>query len=278
LKRHAARSLFALASAGGLSGVATAQSSIVLFGTLDVSAKVVKNDGSDRRLSLSQDGINPSQLGVRGVEDLGDGLKAGFTLVSTVMPDTGTAAGKFWNQGRVLGARLGWAAGSFDMALAGVQQRFDLASDPATTGIEAGSHQDTINLAGSYDFGTVKLLGYVDHDKRNALKETRGTISALMRFGLSEVHLGYSQSHLSNGLAGNTNNVSQIAATAQYNLSKRMAIYATAARLSNGDFPLSGVTQSVAGWNAVFAGSTQTAQPVPGGNSSGFELGIRHFF
>jgi predicted porin len=359
-----------VAAVGGATAIASAQSSITLFGTLDVNARWVKNDGSASRYSLSQDGLNPSQLGFRGVEDLGDGLKAGFTLVSTIFPDTGTAAGKFWNrrstvslfgtagelrlgrdyvptflnrtnfdalgaiglgnsfnvwqlqatypaspsfgnfarsdnaigyflppglsglygqamvaasegatnQGRVLGARLGWAYDKFDVALAWIRQRFDLDSNPAVTGITAGSHQDTINLGGSYDFGAVKILGYVDHDERTALRETRGTISALFRAGASELHFGYSRSRLSNSLAANTNTVSQIAATAQYNFSKRTAVYATAARLSNGDHPLAGVTQSVAGWNATFAGSAQTAQPLPGGISTGVELGIRHFF
>ncbi|MEO8524736.1 MAG: porin [Caldimonas sp.] len=354
----------------GAAGLASAQSSIGLFGTLDVNARWVKNDGSPRRYSLSQDGLNPSQLGVRGIEDLGDGLKAGFTLVSTVFPDTGTASGKFWNrrstvslfgkggelrlgrdyvptflnrttfdalgaigignsfnvwqlqatypvspsfgnfaradnaigyflppglgglygqamvaasegasnQGRVLGARLGWASGRLDVALAWVRQRFDLDSNPAVTGITAGSHQDTTSLGGSYEFGPVKVLGYLDHDEREALRETKGTLSALIRAGASELHLGYSRSRLTNRLATNANTVSQVAATAQYNLSRRTAVYATAARLSNGDHPLGNVTQSVAGWNATFAGSAQTAQPGAGGNSKGLELGIRHFF
>ena len=41
-------------------------------------------------MSLSQDGINSSQLGFRGVEDLGGGLKAGFNLLAGVNADTGT--------------------------------------------------------------------------------------------------------------------------------------------------------------------------------------------
>lgn len=81
------------------SGAVCAQSSsVTLFGTVDVSGKYVKNDGSERRYSLSQDGINRSQLGFRGIEDLGGGLRAGFTLISTVNPDTGTTAPKFWNR------------------------------------------------------------------------------------------------------------------------------------------------------------------------------------
>jgi predicted porin len=96
------KSLLALAVLGAFAGVASAQSSVTLYGTVDLSAKYVKNDGSDRRYSLSQDGINSSQLGFRGTEDLGGGLKAGFDLLAGVNADSGTANSKFWNRRAVV--------------------------------------------------------------------------------------------------------------------------------------------------------------------------------
>src|SRR4051794_6397517 len=102
------KSLLALAVLGAYAGVASAQSSVTLYGTLDVAGRYVKADGRDSRLSEATDGLNSSQLGFRGVEDLGGGLRAGFTLLSGVNPDNGTsnttppAAGglqrKFWNR------------------------------------------------------------------------------------------------------------------------------------------------------------------------------------
>jgi predicted porin len=92
------KSLLALAVLGAFAGVASAQSSVTLYGTIDLNAKYVKNDGSDRRYSLSQDGINSSQLGFRGIEDLGGGLKAGFVLLAGVNADTGTTNTKFFNR------------------------------------------------------------------------------------------------------------------------------------------------------------------------------------
>ena len=41
------KSLLALAVLGAFAGAASAQSSVTLYGTLDVSGKYVKNDGSD---------------------------------------------------------------------------------------------------------------------------------------------------------------------------------------------------------------------------------------
>ncbi len=92
------KSLLALAVLGAFAGVASAQSSVTLFGTVDLNGRYVKADGRDRRLTLSQDGINSSQLGFRGVEDLGGGLKAGFNLTAGVNADTGTTNSKFFNR------------------------------------------------------------------------------------------------------------------------------------------------------------------------------------
>ena len=72
------KSLLALAVLGAYAGVASAQSSVTLYGTLDVNGRYVKADGQKRRLSEATDGINSSQLGFRGVEDLGGGLRAGW--------------------------------------------------------------------------------------------------------------------------------------------------------------------------------------------------------
>jgi predicted porin len=96
------KSLLALAVLGAFAGVASAQSSVTLFGVVDVNARYVKNDGAARRVSLSTDGINSSRFGVRGTEDLGGGLKAGFWLEGGLSADTGNAGGKFWGRRSVV--------------------------------------------------------------------------------------------------------------------------------------------------------------------------------
>ncbi len=92
------KSLLALAVLGAYAGVASAQSSVQLFGTLDVGAKYLKNSGHSRQLSEETDGINSSEIRFQGIEDLGGGLKAGFNLRSGINPDTGTSNSKFWNR------------------------------------------------------------------------------------------------------------------------------------------------------------------------------------
>ena len=64
------KSLIALAALTAFAGVASAQSSVTLFGVVDLNARNVKN-GSNDQSTLSTDGNASSRLGFRGVEDLG---------------------------------------------------------------------------------------------------------------------------------------------------------------------------------------------------------------
>jgi len=352
------KSLLALAVLGAYAGVASAQSSVTLYGTLDVNGRYVKADGQARRYSEATDGINSSQLGFRGVEDLGGGLRAGFTLLSGINPDAGTSNAKFWNRrstvslfggfgevrlgrdytptfwnltifdafgtnglgsslnvrqlyggtrqdnsigyflpsnlggfygqamvsaaeggttgdnpARYVGGRVGFAAGPFDVAVGGATQRFAIASPRGSVGLTTsvisvtanpGDSQKTYNIGGSWDFGFAKLLGYWDRETLQSARENQGSISAVIPFGQSEVHVGYDRSKLKNN-SGASTSVDQIKATYQYNLSKRTALYATASRLDNKD----ATRLTLPG-----ASNATTAS----GKSQGAEFGLRHFF
>src|SRR5689334_23758725 len=90
------KSLLALAVLGAFAGAASAQSSVTLFGIVDVNVGQVKNETpttSTKITRMSTDGINSSRLGFRGVEDLGGGMKAGFWLEAGLAPDTGAQGG-----------------------------------------------------------------------------------------------------------------------------------------------------------------------------------------
>ena len=80
------KSLIALAVLAA-SGAAMAQSSVTLFGVMDVG--VGHSSGTNSVTGLTNGGLNTSRLGVRGVEDLGGGLKAGFWLEAGINADTG---------------------------------------------------------------------------------------------------------------------------------------------------------------------------------------------
>jgi len=69
-------------------GAASAQSSVQLFGIVD--ATWAHGSGStSSKTQLTNSGISSSQLGVKGIEDLGGGMKAGFWLEAAVANDNG---------------------------------------------------------------------------------------------------------------------------------------------------------------------------------------------
>lgn len=76
---------------------AMAQSTVQVFGTLDVNITRTSSGGSSQT-ALDQGGVIPSRLGFRGTEDLGGGLSAGFWLESALLPDTGGIMGAFFNR------------------------------------------------------------------------------------------------------------------------------------------------------------------------------------
>lgn len=108
------KSLIALAVLGA-SGAAMAQSSVTLYGVAD--AGLAKLEGVSSQMSsagLMNNGN--SRLGVRGVEDMGGGLKAGFNFESGLTLENGDYAGSgggFW--GRAANLWLGGNWGTFKM-------------------------------------------------------------------------------------------------------------------------------------------------------------------
>lgn len=87
------KSLLALAVLGAFAGAASAQSSVTLYGKLDLG--FAKAAGSaDKQVA---DGSS-SRVGFRGVEDLGGGLKALFQFEHRFNPDDGTVTNAaFWH-------------------------------------------------------------------------------------------------------------------------------------------------------------------------------------
>jgi predicted porin len=82
---------------------AAAQGQVTIAGTLDVGVRHVKNGGLGSISSQVSGANSTSKLIVRGTENLGGGLSAGFFLDSTILADTGGAgasapAGQFWDR------------------------------------------------------------------------------------------------------------------------------------------------------------------------------------
>lgn len=80
------KSLLALAVLGAFAGAASAQSSVTVYGKLDLAA--AKAVGTEDKAIADNTG---SRLGFKGTEDLGNGMKAVFQIEHRFNPDDGTA-------------------------------------------------------------------------------------------------------------------------------------------------------------------------------------------
>lgn len=103
------KSLIALAVMAA-AGAASAQSSVTLFGIVDVNYNYVKGDGNGHVSRLTDSGYNSSRLGFRGTEDLGGGMSASFWLEAGLNPDNGTGDTSNTNN-QISGVALGTVGG-----------------------------------------------------------------------------------------------------------------------------------------------------------------------
>jgi len=99
------KSLIVLAALGAFASVASAQSSVTLYGRIDLA--VGKGVGDKAKYMNNGSG---SRFGVRGVEDLGGGLSAFFNLEHRFNADTGAAssATRFWTGRSIVGLQGGF--------------------------------------------------------------------------------------------------------------------------------------------------------------------------
>lgn len=83
------KSLVVLASLSALSTVAHAQSSVTLYGLIDVGITYANNAAGHSQYQMTSGNIQGSRWGLRGAEDLGNGLKALFVLENGFSVTTG---------------------------------------------------------------------------------------------------------------------------------------------------------------------------------------------
>jgi len=100
------KSLVAVAALA-VAGAASAQSSVTLFGVVSAQITGYSNNSENlygqsvkvSKIQLANSGYNSSRLGLRGTEDLGGGLAAGFWLEAGLSNDDGNTGGNIANAG-----------------------------------------------------------------------------------------------------------------------------------------------------------------------------------
>lgn len=107
-----ARSLLTLAAVAATG--AHAQTNVTIYGIIDAAVEQLSNVGTSgdsiKRMPGLTGGISPSRLGFRGTEDLGDGLKAVFTLEQGFGVDSGSLnqGGRAWGRQAFVGLQGSW--------------------------------------------------------------------------------------------------------------------------------------------------------------------------
>jgi len=121
------KSLLALAVLGAFAGAAAAQSSVTLYGRVDLSAG--KGAGIKTKSLANGSG---SRFGVRGVEDLGGGLQALFNIEHRFNADTGaqTNAARFWQGRSIVGLQGGFGQVVFGREYTTAFLQSQLVADP----------------------------------------------------------------------------------------------------------------------------------------------------
>jgi predicted porin len=122
------KSLLALAALSAFAATAQAQSSVTVYGTLDVSYTAIENENTVANGTTTKDKIkntgngdgalSTSVIGFKGVEDLGGGLKANFQVEYDLV-DVGVGA-----NGNTSAGAAADAAASTNGAASGFGARF----------------------------------------------------------------------------------------------------------------------------------------------------------
>src|SRR6516164_4473268 len=82
------KSLLALAVLAAASGAASAQSSVTLYGKVDLGLVMDSGSANGKSVRIDSGVTGGSRIGFKGVEDLGGGMKAAFQLETGYCADS----------------------------------------------------------------------------------------------------------------------------------------------------------------------------------------------
>ena len=89
------KSLLALAVLTAITGAASAQSSVTLYGKVDLGLVLDSGNAGGKSVRISSGVTGGSRVGFKGVEDLGGGMKAAFQLETGYCADSAAGAPNF---------------------------------------------------------------------------------------------------------------------------------------------------------------------------------------
>jgi len=151
------KSLIALAALASVAGVAQAQSTVTVYGVLDVGYgdNTKKIDGVQQgQKALAFNNFSSSRFGLKGTEDLGAGLKAGFTIETGISSNTTTGSTGYL-PGTTTAPTVGGTTGTtIDATTMGGRELNATISFPTGTDLKAGFGSTAVrDIVLAYDAG-----------------------------------------------------------------------------------------------------------------------------
>jgi predicted porin len=238
------KSLIAAAMLGLGAGGAMAQSSVTVYGKIDAGAVLESGaPGGAHRVALTSGVSGGSRLGFKGVEDLGDGLRASFQIETGFCSDSNTAgfcSGGNNFMGRQAHIDLSGGFGSVSLGRQYTPAFIVLATvDPFGTGLAgtitnvtdtAGASGSRANNAAIYNTPT---WGGFQFSAMGAAGETTGNWKAGRAIGGSGTYasgplwvgLGYNKVNTAAGASGKKNWI--VGATYDFGVAKGHAMFQT---------------------------------------------------
>ncbi len=203
------KTLIALAAVAA-TGAVMAQSSVTLYGLVDVNLQSSKITGGVRKNAMEDGGVNGSRFGLKGSEDLGGGLKAIFVLENGFAVDTGASgkAGSIFNRQSYVGltggfgeVRLGNTTTAYDDISIAANPLWDSILSPANT-VWANNYvsrpANTIYYASPSFAGVTGAASYSLGENKTATTPAKGVTAVNVQYagGPVAVSLGYQESQM----------------------------------------------------------------------------------
>ncbi len=201
------KSLIALAVLASVAGVAQAQSSVQLYGIVDMSLQKFKNSAT----KLESGAVSGSRWGLKGSEDLGGGLKANFLLESGFAADTGVATATGFQRQAYVGlsgafgeVKLGNVYTAYDDISGATNPVFDSVLSPTTVFKSTGYNSNPKN---NLYFATptfAGISGAVSYSLDETTASSTGVTAFHAKYENGPVYAGFA--YQNEGVAGSADN------------------------------------------------------------------------
>jgi predicted porin len=175
---------FAMFAVMAATAHAQADSNLTIYGGLDMALTHVDNIKGKSKTSADSGGFYGSRLGFRGTEDLGDGMKAVFTIETGIRADDGTSAptGLAWGRQSFVGLTHP-TLGSFTL---GRQYDFTYVGSGVPLDVGALLIGNLAGATGGAGTSVDNHAGGTRYDNSFKWQKSFGSVSAGLMYGLGK--------------------------------------------------------------------------------------------